>query len=80
MLFTRQIARTALRKPARGAPWLLRPTETHPLVVADTTTALNGGTLSVITAAKQIGGDVTALVAGEGCEAVANEVAQVEGV
>ena len=51
------------------------------LVVADhDNTALNGGTLSVITAAKQIGGDVTVLVAGEGCEAVANEVAQVEGV
>lgn len=51
------------------------------LVVADhDNTALNAGTLSVITAAKQIGGDVTVLVAGEGCEAVANEVAQVEGV
>ena len=51
------------------------------LVVADhDNAALNGGTLSVITAAKQIGGDVTVLVAGEGCEAVANEVAQVEGV
>jgi electron transfer flavoprotein alpha subunit len=51
------------------------------LVLADhDNTTLNNGTLSVITAAKEIGGDVVVLVAGEGCENVANEVAQVDGV
>jgi electron transfer flavoprotein alpha subunit len=51
------------------------------LVLADhDNNVLNNVTLSVITAAKEIGGDVTVLVAGEGCDNVANEVAQVEGV
>ena len=51
------------------------------LVLADhDNNVLNNVTLSVITAAKAIGGDVTVLVAGEGCDKVANEVAQVEGV
>src|SRR5699024_5426439 len=42
--------------------------------------ALNAVTLSVIAAAKEIGGDITVLVAGEGCSAVADEAAKADGV
>ncbi|MBF5057904.1 electron transfer flavoprotein subunit alpha [Alcanivorax sp. 521-1] len=42
--------------------------------------ALNKATLSVIAAAKEIGGDITVLVAGKGCGAVAEEAAKAEGV
>ena len=42
--------------------------------------ALNAATLNVVTAAKAIGGDITVLVAGEGCGAVAEAAAKVDGV
>lgn len=42
--------------------------------------ALNKVTLSVVAAAKEIGGDITVLVAGKGCGAVAEEAAKIEGV
>lgn len=42
--------------------------------------ALKGVTLNVVAAAKAIGGDITVLVAGEACAAVAEEAAKVEGV
>jgi len=42
--------------------------------------ALKGVTLNVVAAAKAIGGDITVLVAGEGCAAVADEAAKVVGV
>lgn len=42
--------------------------------------ALKGVTLNVIAAAQAIGGDITVLVAGEGCAAVADEAAKVAGV
>ncbi|MED5239439.1 MAG: FAD-binding protein [Pseudomonadota bacterium] len=42
--------------------------------------ALNKVTLSVVAAAKAIGGDITVLVAGKGCGAVAEEAAKVDGV
>ncbi|WP_417218068.1 electron transfer flavoprotein subunit alpha/FixB family protein [Alcanivorax sp.] len=42
--------------------------------------ALNKVTLSVVAAAKEIGGDITVLVAGKGCAAVAEEAAKVDGV
>ena len=42
--------------------------------------ALKGVTLNVVAAAKAIGGDITVLVAGEGCGAVAEEAAKIEGV
>lgn len=42
--------------------------------------ALKGVTLNVVAAAKAIGGDITVLVAGEGCAAVAEEAAKIEGV
>lgn len=41
---------------------------------------LSKATLNTIAAAKQIGGDITVLVAGSGCTAVADEVAKAEGV
>lgn len=51
------------------------------LVYADhNNAALNDSTRSCITAAKQLHNDVTVLVAGEGCAAVAAEAAAVEGV
>jgi electron transfer flavoprotein alpha subunit len=42
--------------------------------------SLNAATLNVVAAAKAIGGDITILVAGSGCAAVADEAAKVEGV
>lgn len=41
---------------------------------------LKGATLNTVAAAKAIGGDITVLVAGEGCSAVADAAAKVEGV
>ncbi|CAO1665123.1 electron transfer flavoprotein subunit alpha/FixB family protein [Salinicola sp. NYA28a] len=42
--------------------------------------SLNPATLSAITAARQIGGDLTVLIAGSGCQAVADDVAGIAGV
>ena len=42
--------------------------------------ALDQSTLSTITAATNIGGDISVLVAGSGCQRVADEVASVAGV
>ncbi|CAM3645806.1 electron transfer flavoprotein subunit alpha/FixB family protein [Parendozoicomonas haliclonae] len=51
------------------------------LVLAEHDNAsLNAATLAVVSAAKAIGGDVDVLVAGEGCGAVAEQAAQVDGV
>ena len=43
-------------------------------------TKLNPGTLHAMTAAKAVGGDITALVAGDKCADVAKQVAQIAGV
>ncbi len=43
-------------------------------------TSLKPATLSVVNAAQQIGGDITLLVAGQNCQAVADQAAQVSGV
>ncbi|CUA86626.1 electron transfer flavoprotein subunit alpha/FixB family protein [Pseudidiomarina woesei] len=51
------------------------------LVIAEHDNAsLNAATLKTLAAAKQIGGDIHVLVAGEGCQAVADEAAKAEGV
>ncbi|MBB4285936.1 electron transfer flavoprotein subunit alpha/FixB family protein [Roseospira goensis] len=51
------------------------------LVIADhDNTAIRQGTLAAMTAAQQIGGDVTVLVAGEGCRAAADDAAKIAGV
>lgn len=51
------------------------------LVIAEHDNAtLNPATLKTLAAAKQIGGDIHLLVAGEGCQAVADEAAKAEGV
>jgi electron transfer flavoprotein alpha subunit len=51
------------------------------LIVADhNNAALNGATLSVVSAAKAIGGDIGILVAGKDCGAVAEAAARIEGV
>jgi len=51
------------------------------LVIADhDNTAVRQGTLATMTAAQQIGGDVTVLVAGEGCRAAAEDAAKIDGV
>src|SRR5690606_2249269 len=42
--------------------------------------SLNAATLNVVAAAKAIGGDITILVAGSGCAAVADQAAKVAGV
>lgn len=51
------------------------------LVIAEhDNTALNAATLNVVAAAKEIGGDIEILVAGETCGAVAEAAAKIEGV
>ena len=51
------------------------------LVIAEhDNAALNAATLNVVTAAKAIGGDIEVLVAGEGCGAVAEAAAKIDGV
>src|SRR5690606_39797266 len=51
------------------------------LVIADhDNQSLKPSTLNTIAAAKQIGGDVVVLVAGQGCAAVAEAAAKAEGV
>lgn len=51
------------------------------LVVADhNNEALNQATQNVVSAASQIGGDITVLVAGENCAAVAEQAAKIDGV
>lgn len=51
------------------------------LVIAEHDNAtLNAATLKTLAAAKQIGGDIHLLVAGEGCQAVADEAAKAESV
>jgi len=51
------------------------------LVIAEHDNAsLKGATLSTITAAQAIGGDIEVLVAGAGCQAVADEAVKVTGV
>ncbi len=51
------------------------------LVIAEhDNAALNAATLNVVTAAKEIGGDIEVLVAGEACGAVAEAAAKIDGV
>jgi electron transfer flavoprotein alpha subunit len=51
------------------------------LVIADHDNAsIKGSTLNVVAAAKQMGGDVAVLVAGQGCSAAADAAAKIEGV
>ncbi|WP_417828456.1 electron transfer flavoprotein subunit alpha/FixB family protein [Thalassospira sp.] len=51
------------------------------LVIAEhDNTELKGGTLNTVAAARKIGGEITVLVAGEGCRSVAEAAAKVEGV
>ncbi len=51
------------------------------LVIAEHDNAeLNAATLNVVAAASALGQDITVLVAGKGCSAVAEQVAKVEGV
>ncbi|TBW48309.1 electron transfer flavoprotein subunit alpha/FixB family protein [Marinobacter halodurans] len=50
------------------------------LIAEHNNQALNPTTLSAVTAASQIGGDIAVLVAGSGCGAVAEEAAKIEGV
>ena len=51
------------------------------LVIAEHNNAeLNGATLNTVAAAKAIGGDIAVLVAGEGCSAVADAAAKIDGV
>jgi electron transfer flavoprotein alpha subunit len=51
------------------------------LVIAEhDNTALNAATLNVVAAAKEIGGDIDILVAGESCGAVAEAAAKIDGI
>ncbi|HBN14674.1 MAG: FAD-binding protein [Pseudomonadota bacterium] len=51
------------------------------LVIADhDNAALKPATLNTVTAAKEIGSDITVLVAGSGCDAVAKAAAAIDGV
>lgn len=50
------------------------------LIAEHDNAALNVATLNVVTAAKEIGGDIDILVAGEGCGAVAEAAAKIAGI
>jgi electron transfer flavoprotein alpha subunit len=50
------------------------------LIAEHDNASLNAATLNVVTAAKEIGGDIDILVAGEGCGAVAEAAAKIEGI
>ncbi|MBV1790698.1 FAD-binding protein [Marinobacterium sp. D7] len=50
------------------------------LIAEHNNQTLNPTTLSAVTAASQIGGDITLLVAGSNCQAVSDEAAKVAGV
>ena len=51
------------------------------LVIAEhNNSELNGATLKTLAAAQKIGGDVVVLVAGHGCQAVADAAAKIAGV
>lgn len=50
------------------------------LIAEHDNVALNAATLNVVAAAKEIGGDIDVLVAGEGCGAVAEAAAKIEGI
>jgi electron transfer flavoprotein alpha subunit len=51
------------------------------LVIADHDNAsIKGSTLNVVAAAKQMGGEIAVLVAGQGCSAAADAAAKIEGV
>merc|ERR1712212_576609 len=84
---------TSTRKPTRSSSKMLslrsalfRPMcsisrHGSTLVLAEHDNAtLNPATLHAITAAKAVGGDITCLVAGTSCDAVAKEVAGLDGV
>jgi len=73
------------RSLARASPALRASVSTarnaSTLVIADhDNSSLGAGTLHAVTAAMNIGGDVTVLVAGGGCGGVADEAASVAGV
>jgi electron transfer flavoprotein alpha subunit len=50
------------------------------LIAEHDNAALNAATLNVVAAAKEIGGDIDILVAGEGCGAVAEAAAKIDGI
>lgn len=50
------------------------------LIAEHDNSTLNLATLSAVTAASQLGGDISILVAGSGCQSVADEAAQVMGI
>lgn len=73
---------STLRRTASAAARVARAQRAaSTLVVAEhDNAALNPATLNAVTAASQIGGDITVLVAGSGCDAVAAEAGAVAGV
>ena len=71
------IARTALRTTLRRVSNRAAST----LLVADHSgDAIGPSTLNAVSAAQQIGGDITVLVAGTACEGAATAAAQIDGV
>jgi electron transfer flavoprotein alpha subunit len=50
------------------------------LIAEHDNSTLNSATLSAVTAASQLGGDISILVAGSGCQSVSDEAAQVMGI
>ena len=78
MFLTRQITKVLkLKQCSILKNGIASTRNTSSLVLADhDNNVLNNSTLSVITSAKEIGGDVTVLVAGENCDNVAKEVHQ----
>ncbi|KAJ7423990.1 Electron transfer flavoprotein subunit alpha, mitochondrial [Willisornis vidua] len=64
----------------RKQAWVLRRLQSTLVVAEHDNEALTPITLSAIAAAKQLGGQVSCLVAGTSCDKVAQEVSKVQGV
>ena len=73
MLATRTALRTTLLRVSNRAASTL-------LVADHSGDALGPSTLNAVSAAQQIGGDITVLVAGTACEGAATAAAQIDGV
>jgi len=69
------------RAPISGLSRLIASRNASSLVVVEHNDEnMNALTLSAVTAAKQLGGEVTCLVAGTNCGSVASEVSKIDGV
>lgn len=78
-----KVARLArgLNKPLNLLRPLITARDASTLIIVEhNNKSFDPTTLHAVTAAKQLGGDVTCLVAGTGCESVVGEISKVDGI